>query len=264
MPSPVFPGILTPSDDFQAVGNDLRTLPFYIDVDLSTARQLSAGTALRLPIAGNSLFIDQKKNSGYGTIYFQDDGIAGNTPITVFAGAGFRVPFRQVMFENVAQPGLTLRLVYGVDIEFVPSSAAGIALLSPVDVNDTIDSSTQFLNYSASVATAGFHTGVILAPASNPNGAIIRGYQDRLNPTVAGQSGFSMTFAALVQPTDYSAAANRYLIGAASIGAVVEDKLTAPLFLNRRIPAGWGLYHVDNLAAATNVNIFTWLSVQLL
>jgi len=124
-PSPGFPGVRKTGTDFDAVRQQLQTGPLYIDIDLTTARSLTAGTALTLPINGNSLFVDQKPNSGYATCYVQDTARAGNTPVTLYPGAVFHVPFTQLLIENIAQPGLSLRVVYGVDIDFTPALSAG-------------------------------------------------------------------------------------------------------------------------------------------
>lgn len=130
-----FPGIKQPTVDFGSVRNQLSSIPRYQDIDLSTARSLSAGTALMLPIAGNTFYVDQKANGGYARMHFQDQN-AGSTPVTVYPGFLARVPFTQIALENDAQAGVTMRIIYGVDIDFVPTSAAGVSLLNPVSVVD--------------------------------------------------------------------------------------------------------------------------------
>jgi len=125
-PGVTFPGFREPIANFDTVRELLQTRPLAVDIDLSTARSFAANTALKLPIAGNSFFIDQKPNSGYATCYVQDENSQGNTPITIYPGAVLRVPFTYLVFENVAQPGLSLRVVYGVDLDFVPALSAGL------------------------------------------------------------------------------------------------------------------------------------------
>lgn len=121
-----FPGTRSPTTDFAAVRSDLQTTPLYVEVDLTSARSLAAGTALDLPINGNVIYIDQKSLSGYATLHFNDDAVKGNTGFTVFPGFVARVPYVKVVLENVAQPGMSMRIIYGTDIDFQPAVSAGV------------------------------------------------------------------------------------------------------------------------------------------
>lgn len=122
----MFNGYRQPSTDFQAVQNELQTLPFYMDVDLTTARSVAAGTALELKFTGNVLYIDQVTSTGSCRVVFQDNSFSGATPITAFPGFIARIPFTRLMIENDAQPGLRVRIVYGVDLDFTPAIGAGV------------------------------------------------------------------------------------------------------------------------------------------
>jgi hypothetical protein len=167
----VFPGLLTPTTEFSAVRARRRTGPLYYDVDLSSARSLAAGTALVLPLAANSIYIDQRASTGFAVLHFQDDTFnAGNTPVTVFAGFIARVPFTQLIVENAAQPGSTLRIIYGVDLEFIPGTGSGVNILNPINIADVIDPVCR-----TDVALAAFGVGAnqlqtLLTPAANPAG----------------------------------------------------------------------------------------------
>ena len=91
------------------------------DIDLSTARSFAAGTALRFDSAdGNSLMIDQDPSVGNATMYLQSD--QANTTARIYVGPGFiiRAPFSGLSFENAAQPGRILRVLFGMDIDFQP------------------------------------------------------------------------------------------------------------------------------------------------
>lgn len=129
-----FPGVSEPQSNFETARNHLRTRPLFYDIDLSVAHSLAAGTHLTLPLDGNTFYVDQMVNSGYATVHFQDDVKPGNTGVTVYPGFISRVSFTQLVIENVAQPGLSLRIIYGVDIDFVP--AVGAALFGAVQVVD--------------------------------------------------------------------------------------------------------------------------------
>jgi hypothetical protein len=127
-----FPGIQSPTNNFGDVITDLRTTPLMIDIDLTTARSFAANTAAKIDIAGNLLYVDQKANSGYATLHIQDDAPAGNTGITIFPGFIARVPFTRLYIENDAQPGVTMRLIYGVDLDFVPAVSPGSGIVSVI------------------------------------------------------------------------------------------------------------------------------------
>ena len=144
-----FPGIRKPSTDFGAVRNQLQSRPFYIDVDLSTARSLAAGTQLVLPISGNFFYIDQRPSSGVAYVHFEDIA-PGSTPVAV--------PFTQISIENVAQAGLSIRIIYGTDVNFIPSNAAGVSVLNSISVVDggqaVTDSGKSFYGFAGQGAVA--------------------------------------------------------------------------------------------------------------
>ena len=115
-PTPVFPGFETPSIDFNPVRDERRAKLFFVDVDLTTARNLAATTAEILNIAGNSFYVDQDPtNTGAAIVHFQDVTLS-RASAPVYTGPGFiaRVPFTQLLIENIAQPGKRLRIFYGI------------------------------------------------------------------------------------------------------------------------------------------------------
>jgi hypothetical protein len=127
-PEPRFPGVLKPTVDFGPILSELRTTPQMLTVDLTTAR--SGQTALVLPITGNVLYIDSRAGTGTAELILIDDSMTpGPARITVSAGYVLRTPFRSIAIENTAQPGNTLRLIYGVDVEFSPGQGAGVSIL---------------------------------------------------------------------------------------------------------------------------------------
>lgn len=109
-----------PSSDFAAVRDGRKSMPFWLDVDLSSARSIAAGTALVINIAGNSFYIDaDTENVGDARVHFQDATLNNaSAPIYVSAGSIMTVPFTQIMIENDAQAAKRLRILYGVDIDF--------------------------------------------------------------------------------------------------------------------------------------------------
>lgn len=129
-----FPGLRHPSTDFDAVRTQLQTLPFYVDIDLSSARSLSDGSALLLNAAGNSVYCDKQHTTGQADFYFQDTGSQGSTPIAVDAGFIAHVEFAQIVVTNTAQPGKKIRLIYGVDLTFTPGTQSSVEIIGNASV----------------------------------------------------------------------------------------------------------------------------------
>lgn len=128
-----------PSTDFAAVRDGRNSLPLWLDIDLTSARSIAAGTALSINIAGNSFYIDQDTaNVGNATVHFQDTNLgASSAPLFVSAGFIANVPFTQILIENNAQAGKRLRIFYGVDIDFQAGINASIAISGTVDIGAT-------------------------------------------------------------------------------------------------------------------------------
>ncbi len=243
-----FPGLAQPVQDMQAVRDRRRTGVLYVDVNLSTARSVAAGTGLVLPIQGTILYIDQRPNTGVAQVHLVDETFTiANTPITVFSGYILKAPFTQLVVENGAQPGATLRILYGVDIDFMPGIGAGVTVNNPINVLDVIDPSCQIDTVAPGVGIGTIIT-TILAPASNPRGVRIR----RVAQFVTAGAGGSITqwvLAASAAPTGLLDQSNAVLLGAlanTTTNTVQAD--TGPQ--NRQIPAGWGLYAVSSIVTA--------------
>lgn len=172
-----------PSTDFGAVRDGRQTLPFYVDVDLSIARSITAGTALKLEIAGNSFFTDaDTTNGGNAVIHFQDVSY-GTTSAPFFVSPGFiaNVGFTQLMVENLAQPGKRLRIFYGVDIDFQAGVNASIAIAGNVSVIPSLGNT----NYADSTPLAANTARQVIAPAANLNGLILTNVWARTYNSVA-------------------------------------------------------------------------------
>ncbi len=67
---PSFKGIRRVSEGIEAAREALQTPLLHEDIDLSVARSLALGTAKELKIAGNSLYVDQKANTGNARLFF--------------------------------------------------------------------------------------------------------------------------------------------------------------------------------------------------
>jgi len=142
--------LLTPSTDFSRVRDGREAIPLYIDVPLDTAR--SGSGALQLNIAGNSFYIDANPNDGVAQVQFQDTSFdRASAPIYCGPGAIFKVPFTQISIENAAQAGKKIRIIYGVDIDFIAGSIATIqaqvspAAFTPVQTTQTVGTASGTL-----------------------------------------------------------------------------------------------------------------------
>lgn len=121
--------LIQSSTDFRSVRDGRNSPDFYFDVDLSTARSIAAGTALIVNVAGNSFYCDANPGDGNAVVKFQDTNLDRvSTPFYVSPGFIAKIPFTQMLIENVAQPGKKIRIAYGVDVEFFPGSVSQIAL----------------------------------------------------------------------------------------------------------------------------------------
>lgn len=247
-----FPALVSPVQDMAAVRDRRRTGVLSVDVDLSTARSLAGGNALVLPLNGTIIYIDQRENTGFANVHVQDETFnIANTPVTVFAGFILRAPFTQLTITNPAQAGRSLRILYGVDIDFIPGSGAGVTVVNPVNVLDEIEAVCQHVeNYP------GFALGVTISPvflpAANPNGVRLR----HVTQMVAAGAGGTLTQQLIARPTAPVGlgAANpgvelAFIFNNATTIAQFQDSLT------RQIPAGWGVWVASNVTvAAPTVN----------
>lgn len=258
-PAPAFPGWSRPSIDFQRVRDGRLVQPLYVDVDLGVARSIAAGTAAVLQISGNFLYVDQRQNTGFGSVHFEDVN-PQSTPVTIFAGALWKNPFTKIAIENTAQPGQTLRLIYGVDLDALPISAAGVTVLNAINVNDLIAANCQRIFNTLSPG-AGTTVTNIVATATNPNGLVVREIHLGIAAGAGGTIESLLIAAAAAPANRNSAAAQVALLGASSGSTTLSS--TPTLTLNRKIPATWGIWTVDVVgvaAAARNLD----LSIEVL
>lgn len=149
-------GLTVPSTDFGRVRDGREAIPLYIDVDLATARTTDA-QALVLPIAGNSFYIDANPSDGVCTVQFQNTNFdRSSAPIYCGPGAIFNVPFTQVLIRNAAQAGKKIRIVYGVDIDFIAGSIASVqAQVAPTQITPTQTQATVGVASANLVAASG-------------------------------------------------------------------------------------------------------------
>lgn len=167
---PNFPGVRVPTSDFRAVATDLQTGPLMYEVDLASARSIGAGTALILKIAGNALYVDQASDVGNGTLIFQDDSNIRPARVFVAAGFNYRGPWTQLIIENTAQAGKTLRFFYGVDIDFQPGLNAQVQIAGTVAVQEQGIAYAAAFASSAALAAATAQNAI--AAAANTGGYV--------------------------------------------------------------------------------------------
>lgn len=250
MPAPMFPGVRTPGSDFNAVRTDLQTKLMPFELSLATARNKAANTALLLNVAGNAFFVDQKANSGVASVVLNDEALnEGNLGVTVYPGFAINgFPFTQILIENEAQPGLSLRFFIGTDVDFTPSVAAGVSVINAVNINDIVQPTCRHENVSAGLGI-GFNVVQLIAPGTGaPNGFLVRSSYVAGAAGAGGSVGVGL-IAAAAAPANFNSAANELVLNFAFVNVTTyTDRLVGPM--QRRLPGGWGLWACSAPATA--------------
>lgn len=166
-----------PSTDFSAVRDGRTSMPLWLDVDLTSARSIAAGSCLVINIAGNSFYVDaDTTNVGIATIHFQDTNL-GNSSAPFVAAPGFvaNVGFTQILIENAAQVGKRLRIFYGVDIDFRAGVNASVISGSVSITNGLVNTRPESgsVSYTDLTIYAANAAQLVLSPGSNTNGLIV-------------------------------------------------------------------------------------------
>jgi hypothetical protein len=248
MPAPAFPGVGAPSTDFQAVRDRRRSVPFYYDVDLSTARSIAAGTHLTLPVAGNSFYSDQNPNQGAATVVFQDTNLnPRGTPLYVGPGWIGSVPFTQLLIEHAAQAGKIFRFVYGVDIDFKPSLSGSLSIGGAISA--TPYGFTFGASYKSTTALAANTPETVFTPAANVNGAVL--WAADFVTVNAGGAGVAAGFVAKTSAPATPIDGDVILGGQTFFLGAAPQATTGTLQRPVLIPAGRGLYFISTPAETT-------------
>jgi hypothetical protein len=249
-PAPIFPGFTSPDTDFGAVVDGRRAPVLVYEIDLSTARTYTGtgvNAALQIKITGNSMFIDQASDVGNATMIFE--GVQDNTaPLVraaVFVQPGFvaSVPFVNLWIANTAQAGKKLRIFYGVDIDFVPSVNASVAVSG--SVNAVNYGQAYGASYKSITTLAANTPDTIFLPAANVNGAILWSAASYSRAAVAIQTAFLAKTSAPASVIDGDSLAQMTL---GENGTDVWTNLALPNPIV--VPAGKGLYFISAAAEA--------------
>lgn len=194
MPAGDFPGYRRPALDFLSVRDQLRALPFYRELDLSVARSIAAGTQEIIELAGNSFYVDPIIDAsgnaigGVAVARFEDTRLsAPSTPFTIRDNFNARIPFTRILIENPAQAGKRLRIIYGVDVDFVPGFSASVAIAG--NVNSVDQGFTYGASYQATLAPGAGTATVAVAPGVNVNGLVAWNAGFAQNPATATTLG---------------------------------------------------------------------------
>ncbi len=241
--------LLSPSADFRATRDGRRSMPFYVDVDLTNARSDSAGTALFLNIAGNSFYIDANPTDGACFVEFQDNS-SDNAGVNLYCSPGviFNLQFTQCKLVNSAQAGKKVRIVYGVDVDFQPASVAQVAISNTGGYTAVRGESwTGFTNVKGALAINTPET--VLAAGSNTNGAILQlaDFYDA--------SGGAPIIGALIGHTSPPTTSQQGVL-LAQVGIVSINSVSASYSgvfnpeRNISIPPAYGIYWIMDVAAS--------------
>ena len=247
---PQFPGVTEPTTDFEAVRAGLIARPRYKDIDLSIARSITGtgvNAAFLVQLPGNSFFVDQFLSAGFATVYFQDTNLsASGAPIYVGPGFIGRVPFTQLLFENVAQPGKILRFIFGTDIDFVPGFSQQISSIGAIASTVTVqDNGFTYASVQKSIAVlVAAATEQVFAAASNPNGAIIYDASCDTNPLAVGFVSISLHAHTVVPAafTDGDVLMQNLVNASTLVGITTGSRV---INRARHIPSGKGLWWLN-------------------
>lgn len=259
-PNISFPGFAKAYENLNATRQGIRSRPFYFDLDLSIARSLANNTAQVLEFTGNVLYIDQNPSDGNATVYFEDqatDKVA--CPFYVSPGSIFKMTYSRLTFENAAQAGKKIRIIYGVDLDFSPNTSSQTATIvsnttaNPIPVSalnplPVISRQGYTNSYQNGQAMAAASPNQIIAPASNVNGAVI--HRATINSFVPAGPGNVVTMLAKnANPT--SAVDGDVILIALNTITSGGNNYVGVLERDILIPAGKGLYFWANIGEST-------------
>lgn len=245
-PAPDFFALKKPSSDYAGLMNGLLSKALVFELDLSIARNFADNSASVLTITGNSFYVDQAPD--VGTAYVQFEGVPDKTdPLIqpafyVQAGWTARVPYHTLRIANTAQSGKKLRIMYGTDIDFIPSLNGQVAITG--SVNATPYGMPYTAAYKSLTSQAAATPDTVFAPGANPNGAIVWAAGFASNNTGAA-SAFGIGFVAKTSAPATVIDGDTILLPTATpTGANFIGELNNPVF----IAAGKGLYFISALA----------------
>lgn len=231
--------------NFQRVRDGRNALPFYFDLDLSTARSVAAGTHFIANVAGDSFYADANPIDGNCVVHFQDTNLdRAAVPFYVSPGFIANVPFTQLLIENAAQPGKKIRISYGVDIDFQPGSVAQIAVSNSGGYT-AVRPEAPTGSYGSLAGIAANTADVVFLPAANTAGAILLSADLSIwDNTTNATAAFVAKNAAPITIVDGSVIIASKATGGAGATIASNAQLNYPQY----IPAGLGLYFISNVA----------------
>lgn len=241
-----------PSIDFGAVRDGRRSMPLWLDIDLTNARSIAGGNALSINIAGNSFYVDADTvNVGIATLHFQDTNL-GNASAPFIAAPGFvaNVAFTQILVENAAQAGKRLRIFYGVDLDFRAGVNASV-ISGTVSVSGGINPRPEAgsIAYADMTLYAANVAQLVVAAATNVNGLLVT--QGNLWTGNATTVSICSLLAKATAPANIADgrvifASENFGGGAYSAGGSLKKDIY--------VPAGLGLYFITNVAESAGLH----------
>ena len=241
--------------NFQRVRDGRNALPFYFDLNLSTARSVAAGTHFIANVAGDSFYADANPVDGNCVVHFQDTNLdRAAVPFYVSPGFIANVPFTQLLIENAAQPGKKIRIAYGVDIDFQPGSVAQIAVSNSGGYTSIRpESPTGSWNSSAALALNTPQT--VFLPAANTTGATLLAAGSALlgNVAIAGGCFVAKAGAAPASPND-----GDVILSPTSTAGSANYLENSVLPIAQYIPPNFGLYFISSGPILVGMRYARW------
>lgn len=199
----------------------------------SEAIKLKPGQAFRLPVGGQYLNWIISNFSGAGTIIGE-----------LLIGEGD-------YFDN--------RISGTVDISGVVSVAGAVA------VNDVIGSGTRMDTFAGALTVGANQVTTHITPAANVNGIICRAGSLITQAGVGGGAYVNAKFMfAAAAPASLSGSQSNALMVFYGSNQTTNSVQSDIPIMNRRIPAGWGLYSITSVAVGAAGGAHMTLSYELL
>lgn len=230
--------------DFDRARSQIATPFQYLDIALDTAASNQIYN-----VSGDFLYLDAAFD-GTVTIELNNEYSDPAAPFLVTKGWAFAGVFKQLKISWSAQSGKKVRLMYSTGQRVVPTNS--MAISGAVNINDIIGSGCQHL-YDTSTPALNYVVRQLVNPTSNTNGMTIRGLD--LN-NAAGAGGYieSYVMASATAPTDVTSRAGTISLISLTNNSTTKAQ-TSRGVMNRKLPAGWGVWAVSYTATAVGSQV---------
>jgi hypothetical protein len=245
-------GLGVPSSNFEALIDGTRSPPLVLEIPLDTGISFAARTAIQVKLTGNMFYVDQAPDVGHAYVIFEgvqdETGPLVRPAIYVQPGYLAKVPFANLRLAWPAQPGKVLRIIYGTDIDMLPSLNGQVAISGAVNA---VNYGMPYQGAYRSVTPMALNTpDTIFSPGANGSGAVI--WAASFSSYAAASDPIPTFLAKTSAPAsnidgDVLLLPGTIFSGGAGGPFAYTALLANPIF----VPAGKGLYYIVSNGAET-------------